>query len=86
MWLANNRMQPDLLIGILVQHRIMMNPIYHLEIARAQIEEAEKKGSTEPVVLRRKPSKLEQYFYRLQTISFVFAFFMLSMYFVIKVT
>ena len=76
----------SLLFGILVQHRIMMNPIYHLELAQKQLEEAEKAGSSEPINLRRKPSKLEEWFYRLQAASFVLAFFMLAVYFVGKVT
>lgn len=65
--------------GVLVQHRIMMNPIYHLEDAAKQVREAEESGSDEPIKIRRTPTEVEQVFYRLQASSFVAAFLFLAL-------
>ena len=74
----------SILFGVLVQHRIMMNPIYHLEDAREKIIEAENNGRTEDIELRRKPSGIEQVFYRLQGIAFVLAFLFIAVFFIEK--
>lgn len=69
----------SVLFGVLVQHRIMMNPIYHLEDAAEQMREAEESGSGEPIKIRRRPTKIERVFYRLQAFSFVAAFLFLAL-------
>lgn len=69
----------SVLFGVLVQHRIMMNPIYHLEDAAEQVRVAEESGSDEPIKIRRRPTKIEQVFYRLQASSFVAAFLFLAL-------
>ncbi|NMH58705.1 hypothetical protein [Alteromonas ponticola] len=74
----------SLLFGILVQHRIMMTPIYHLEDAQNKMNAALKNSSSGAIEIRRKPTKLEQWFYRSQMVCFVMAFFMLALYFVDK--
>lgn len=48
----------SVLFGVLVQHRIMMNPIYHLEDAAKLVRESEESGSDEPVKIRRRPTKI----------------------------
>lgn len=69
----------SVLFGVLVQHRIMMNPIYHLEDAAKLVRESEESGSDEPVKIRRRPTKIERVFYRLQATSFVAAFLLLAL-------
>ena len=74
----------SVLFGVIVQHRMMMNPIYHLKQAQKQIEEASKHQTDGEIELRRKPSKIEQYSYRAQAITFVTAFLFLSIYLIQK--
>jgi len=74
----------SVLFGMMVQHRIMMNPIYHLELAKNLLDEAEKAQNQEGIELRRKPTKIEQYMYRLQAITFVLSFLFLSVYLIQK--
>lgn len=69
----------SVLFGVLVQHRIMMNPMYHLEDAAEQVRKAEELGSDAPIKIRRRPTKIERVFYRLQASSFVAAFLFLAL-------
>jgi len=71
--------------GVLVQHRIMMNPIFHLERAAEQMRKATELDSDAPIKVWRKPTKVEQVFYRLQVSSFVAAFLLLALQLTIKV-
>src|SRR5487761_128289 len=73
----------SILAGLLVQHRIMMNPQWHLEEARKLIAESEARGNNEPIVLRRKPSILERWFYRIQVLTFLSSFIVLAIYLVV---
>ncbi len=73
----------SLLFGVLVQHRIMMGPIYSLNIAKESVAKANETGSNEPIELRRAPTTVEKLFYRLQAGTFVLAFFVLALYFVV---
>lgn len=61
----------SVLAGILVQHRIMMNPIWHLDHARDLMKRAE---ADEPVEIRRRPSRLEMFAYRVQALAFIGSF------------
>lgn len=70
----------SILSGLLVQHRIMMNPIWHLDTAKARQEESVKTGDASPVELRRRPSAMERWIYRVQVASFVGAFLVLALY------
>lgn len=74
----------SVLFGVLVQHRIMMNPIYHLEDAAEQVRKAEESGSDDAVKIWRRPTKIEQVFYRLQASSFVAAFLLLALQLAVK--
>ncbi len=53
----------SILAGLFVQHRIMMNPQWNLEEARKLVADCEARGKAQPIVLRRKPSILERWFY-----------------------
>ena len=74
----------SVLFGVLVQHRIMMNPIYHLEDAAEQVRKARESGSEDDIKIRRRPTKIEQVFYRLQASSFVAAFLFLAVQLAVK--
>lgn len=74
----------SVLFGVIVQHRIMMNPIYHLEYAAEQVRKEKELGSDAPIKIRRRPTKVEQVFYRLQVFSFVVAFLFLALQLGIK--
>jgi hypothetical protein len=78
-WTAFPLLLVSILAGLLVQHRIMMNPIFHLRHAKALAD-----ASTDEVAIevRRKPSGLEMWFYRIQVLAFLFAFIVLSVYLV----
>jgi len=68
----------SILAGVFVQHRIMMNPLWHLDEAHRLSNEQEKQGASDPVELRRKPTAAESVFYRVQLFSFVLAFVLLA--------
>jgi len=68
----------SILAGVFVQHRIMMNPLWHLDEAHRLSADQEVKGTNEPVELRRAPTSAEGFFYRLQLFSFVLAFILLA--------
>jgi hypothetical protein len=69
----------SILAGLFVQHRIMMNPIWHLERACELVDQQNPNDAT-PIKLRRNPSKLEYWFYRVQVLSFLAAFVVLSIF------
>ena len=72
----------SILAGLLVQHRIMMNPQWHLELARKLISQRAPDDQG-PIELRRRPSMLERWFYRVQVLSFLAAFIVLSIFMVL---
>jgi hypothetical protein len=70
----------SILAGLFVQHRIMLGPQIHLADARAQLAEKERRGDNSPIELRRRPSLLERFFYRVQMVSFFAAFAVLALF------
>jgi hypothetical protein len=69
----------SILSGILVQHRIMMNPKWHLEDA-AKLMAQRKADDPSPIELRRRPSHVERWFFRIHVSSFLAAFVTLSVF------
>jgi hypothetical protein len=77
----------SVLFGVFVQHRIMMNPIYHLQLAqKSQAQVVKNQDETAAIKILRKPTNFEQIFYRLQCASFILAFFFLALYAIPRAT
>lgn len=70
----------SMLSGVLVQHRIMTAPINDLNRAKSLVDKAALEGKVEPIKLWRKPTKVEQIFYKIQLVSFLSAFICLGAY------
>jgi len=73
----------SMLFGVLVQHRVVMNPLRHLRDADALMQKAKDSGADEPVILRRRPSVWERVFFWLQEATFSASFIVIA-YFVFK--
>lgn len=70
----------SMLSGVLVQHRVMTAPINDLNRAKALVDKAASEGKTDPIKLWRKPTNVEQIFYKIQLVSFLSAFICLGAY------
>ena len=72
----------SVLAGLLVQHRIMMNPLYQQHELTKKWEEAVANDDGSPIMLRRAPSKIERLFYRIQAVAFMLSFMCLAIGFI----
>lgn len=70
----------SILFGVLVQHRIVMNPLRHLRFADTQLKQAAEKGPEEVVILRRRPSRSERVFFWCQEATFAASFVVIAFY------
>lgn len=66
--------------GVLVQHRLMMEPFDHLHHAQTALAVAEENQDESPIELRRKPSITMQRLYKFQLGTFAFSFLLLATY------
>ena len=72
----------SILFGVIVQHRIMMNPLWQVHQVEKLHHLSGQNQEAAPIELRRAPSKIERICFRLQTVLFVGSFLCLALHFI----